>query len=147
MTASSHCETGRESGGHCHRSRPWRAGPAESWLGGRASWRDCLSNAARASTQERQGRWGSVGGGGRKNQGTQGTAEEEPLCTQKSAFLLLYFILMWTIYSVFIELATVLLLFHFFFFFCCKTRGPYCPTWERACSPPAPTTTGSRAES
>ena len=49
-------------------------------------------------------------GGSRKKHGTRGTAKEAA-CTQKSATLC--FLLMWTAYSVFIELATILLL-HFY---------------------------------
>ena len=115
MTASSHCETGREPGGHSQDPALERAGPAESWLGRRASWRDCLSNAARASTQERQGRWGSTAGWAERIKGPEERRRRAPLHTEIDHSTVC-FLLMWTVYSVFIELVTVLLLFLFFFF-------------------------------
>ena len=114
MTASSHCETGREPGGHSQDPALERAGPAESWLGRRASWRDCLSNAARASTQERQGRWGSTAGWAERIKGPEERRRRAPLHTEIDHSTVC-FLLMWTVYSVFIELVTVLLLFLFFF--------------------------------
>lgn len=41
-------------------------------------------------------------------------AQEALLCTRNRPFYFIYFLLMWTIYSILIELATVLLLFHLF---------------------------------
>ena len=41
-------------------------------------------------------------------------AQEVLLCTRNWLFYFIYFLLMWPIYSILIELATVLLLFHLF---------------------------------
>lgn len=59
-------------------------------------------------------------------------AQEALLCTRNRPFYFIYFLLMWTIYSILIELATVLLLFHLFLLQDAWDLGPNPGTDRRA---------------
>ena len=105
---------GERAGWPRPRVLPWRdrAPQRAGWGAGRL--RGPVTPQTLLVHQHREDRKDGAPLGGRDKHGTRAVAQEALLCTRNRLFYFIYFLLMWPIYSILIELAIVLLLFHLF---------------------------------